>query len=158
MKKFLAEFKKFAFQGNVLDMAIGVMIGGAISKIVSSLVDDVIMPLIGLITGGFDMNSLFLCLDGNSYPTLEAAKEAGAATLNYGTFLTYVVDFIIMALCIFLVLKLLVTIRVRKEKAPAKDPRRCPYCLSAIDDNAVRCPHCTSMLDENAAINIQKSA
>ena len=146
MKRFFKEFKEFAFRGNMLDMAVGVMIGGAIAKIVSSLVDDIIMPLIGLVTGGFDMNGLFISLDGASYATLDAAREAGAATLNYGTFLTYVVDFVIMAVCVFLVLKLLVTLRVRKENAPAPDPRRCPYCMGEVHDEAVRCPHCTSEL------------
>ena len=148
MKKFIKEFKEFAFRGNMLDMAIGVMIGGAIANIVSSIVNDLIMPLIGLLTGGFDMNNLFVSLDGNSYATLAAAQEAGAATLNYGTFLTYVVDFLIMAFCIFLVLKLIMSLKRKKDEEPEKESRKCPYCFSEIHDDATRCPHCTSELKD----------
>lgn len=147
MKKFVKEFKEFAFRGNVLDMAIGMMIGAAIGNIVSSIVNDLIMPLVGLLTGGFDMQNLFVALDGNSYATLAAAQEAGAATLNYGVFLTYVVDFLIMALCIFLVLKLVLKLKRKPEEEPAKAPRLCPYCFSEVHDDAVRCPHCTSELE-----------
>lgn len=146
MKKFISEFKEFAFRGNMLDMAIGVMIGGAIAKIVASIVDDIIMPLIGLLTGGFSMENLFVSLDGGTYATLEAAKEAGAATLNYGMFLTYVVDFLIMALCIFLVLKLIMKLKRPKEEEPKPEPRHCPYCFGEVHDDATRCPHCTSEL------------
>ena len=147
MKKFIKEFKEFAFRGNMLDMAIGIMIGGAIANIVSSIVNDIIMPLVGLLTGGFDLNNLFVALDGNTYATLEAAKEAGAATLNYGTFLTYVVDFLIMALCIFIVLKLIMSLKLKKPDEPAPESRKCPYCFSEIHDDATRCPHCTSELN-----------
>ena len=148
MKKFIKEFKEFAFRGNMLDMAIGVMIGGAIANIVSSIVNDILMPLVGLLTGGFDLNNLFLSLDGNTYLTLEAAKNAGAATLNYGTFLTYVVDFLIMALCIFLVLKLIMSLKLKKVEEP-KEPRKCPYCFGEVHDDATRCPHCTSELKKS---------
>ena len=101
----LKEFKEFAFKGNVVDMAVGVMIGGAFGKIVTSAVNDLFMPLISLLTGGLDFSGLFIALDGNAYPTLAAAQEAGAACFAYGSFLTTVLDFLIMAFCIFLMVK-----------------------------------------------------
>lgn len=133
MKKFIKEFKEFAFRGNMFDMAIGVMIGGAIAKIVASIVDDMIMPLIGLLTGGFDLTGL--------------SVTVGDATVAYGNFLNAVLDFIIMALCIFLVLKLIMGIKTKKPEEPAKEPRLCPHCFGEVNDKATRCPHCTSELD-----------
>lgn len=142
------EFKEFAFKGNVMDMAVGVIIATAFGKIVSSLVGDLIMPLIGLLTGGVDFSNWFVALDGGSYATLADAQAAGAATLNYGTFLSVVLDFLIIALCIFLVVKLINKAKHKKEvpAEPAKAPRLCPYCFSEIHDEATRCPHCTSEL------------
>ena len=151
MKKLFNEFKEFAFKGNVLDMAVGIMIGGAISNIVSSLVKDIFMPVISLITGGIDFTNMFISLDGNAYKTLAEAQEAGAATVNYGTFITYIIDFLIMAVCVFLVLKLLVKL---KKPAPAKkEPRKCPYCFGEIHDDATKCPHCTADLPTEESIN-----
>ena len=148
-KGFVAEFRKFIMRGNVLDMAVGVIIGGAFQKIISSLVDDIIMPLIGLLTGGVDFNNKFIVLDGGSYATLEAAKEAGAATLNYGTFITVVINFILMALVIFFIIKgmnkLSARLEKEKEEAPATT-KICPKCKSEINIEATRCPHCTSEL------------
>ncbi|MBP3783902.1 MAG: large conductance mechanosensitive channel protein MscL [Butyrivibrio sp.] len=148
-KGFAGEFREFIMRGNVLDMAVGVIIGGAFQKIISSLVDDIIMPLIGLLTGGVDFNNKFIVLDGGSYATLEAAKEAGAATLNYGTFITVVINFILMALVIFFIIKgmnkLSARLEKEKEEAPATT-KICPKCKSEINIEATRCPHCTSEL------------
>ncbi len=152
MKKFLQEFKAFAMKGNVIDMAVGVIIGAAFGKIVSSLVNDIFMPLIGLITGAGNVSGMFVLLGenttGNANLTLEAAKEAGIATLNYGMFIQTVIDFLLMALGIFLFVKLISNLRKKPEPAPAApDPRLCPYCKQPVADDATRCPHCTSQLD-----------
>jgi large conductance mechanosensitive channel len=144
MKKFFNDFKAFVTKGNVLDLAVGVMIGGAFGSIVSSLVNDILMPLIGLILGGFNVSGAFLALDGQTYASQEAAVAAGAGTLNYGMFIQKIIDFLIIALCIFLVVRLIAKLMPKK---PAKPARKCPYCMKEIDDNATRCPHCTSQLD-----------
>ena len=146
MKKFFEEFKAFALKGNVIDLAVGVMIGGAFGNITSSLVNDIFMPLIGLLTGGLDFSSLFIALDGKHYDTLQAAADAGAATLNYGKFITTVVDFALIALCVFLFVKFMNRLVPKKAEAPKKPARVCPYCKSEIADDATRCPHCTSQL------------
>ena len=148
-KGFAAEFREFIMRGNVMDMAVGVIIGGAFQKIISSLVDDIIMPIISLLTGGIDFNNMFVSLDGSSYATLEAAKEAGAATLNYGTFITVIINFILMALVIFCLVKSMKKIAARFEKEEAEAPattKICPRCKSEINIEATRCPHCTSEL------------
>lgn len=143
----LAEFKEFAIKGNVMDMAIGVIIGGAFGKIVTSFVNDIIMPAISLLTGKIDFSNLFLALDGNTYATLAEAQEAGVATLNYGTFLTTIIDFLLIALSIFIVMKKLLVAK-KKEEAPAPvTTKECPYCKSTIALDATRCPHCTSELN-----------
>ena len=149
MKKFLQEFKAFAMRGNVVDMAIGVVIGGAFGSITTSLVNDIFMPLLGVITGGINFGGLFYALDGQKYASIEAAKEAGIGTLNYGAFIQYVINFILIALCMFLVVRLMNRLR-KPEPAPApeKPKRVCPYCKSEIADDATRCPRCTSMLDK----------
>ncbi len=147
-KKTISEFKEFAIKGNIMDMAIGVIIGGAFGKIVTSFVNDIIMPAISLLTGKIDFNNLFIALDGNSYATLEAAKEAGAATLNYGTFLTTILDFLIIAISMFIVMKKIFKAK-KVEEAPAPvTTKECPYCKSTIAKDATRCPHCTSQLEE----------
>ena len=140
----LKEFKEFAMRGNVLDMAIGVSLGGAFGKIVSSLVSDVLMPPIGLLMGHVDFSSLFLTLSGQPQPSLAAAKAAGAPTINYGVFLQTIVDFVIIAFVIFLIVKQVN--RLKSSDAPAAPPttRGCPYCLSDIPVKATRCAHCTS--------------
>lgn len=143
----LTEFKEFAIKGNVMDMAIGVIIGGAFGKIVTSFVNDIVMPAISVLTGKIDFNNLFIALDGNTYATLEAAQEAGVATLNYGTFLTTIIDFLIIALSMFIVMKKLFRAK-KKEEAPAPvTTKECPYCKSTIALEATRCPHCTSELN-----------
>lgn len=139
------EFKAFIMQGNVLDLAIAVIIGGAFGKIISSLVNDIIMPPIGLLLGGVDFSNLYINLSGKSYPSLAAAKEAGAATINYGVFLNNVIDFLFIALVIFLLIR---AVNKLIPKAPAEPPKTkdCPYCLSKVPLKATRCPFCTSQL------------
>jgi large conductance mechanosensitive channel len=142
---FLKEFRDFAMKGNVVDLATGVIIGGAFGKIVTSLVNDIIMPLISLGTGKLDFTNMFISLDGTKYATYEAAKAAGASTLNYGAFITNIIDFLIIAFCIFI----LITQLNRLKKAPAPEApttKSCPFCQSAIHTEASRCPHCTSEL------------
>jgi large conductance mechanosensitive channel len=118
----LQEFKEFAMRGNVMDMAVGIIIGGAFGKIVSSLVNDVIMPPIGLIMGGVDFSGLFVPLNGEEYATLDAAKEAGAATLNYGMFVQTVIDFVILAFAIFMMVKWMNNLKKKEEAAPPPPP------------------------------------
>jgi large conductance mechanosensitive channel len=145
------DFKKFAFKGNVMDMAVGVMIGAAFGSIVSSAVNDLIMPLVSLLTGGVDLSGLFVALDGGAYATLQEARDAGAACFAYGGFLTAVIDFVIIAVSVFLLVKgvnKLKAVGKKKEAAEEKPARKCPYCFKEIDDNATRCPHCTSALTE----------
>jgi len=139
----LKEFKEFAMRGNVIDMAVGIIIGAAFGKIVTSFVKDVIMPPIGLLTGGVDFSNLFINLSGTSYATLADAQKAGAATINYGTFINTVLDFLIVAFAIFIVIKQIN--RLKKEPPPA-DPttKDCPECLSTIPIKAKKCAHCTS--------------
>ena len=141
----LKEFKDFIVRGNVLDLAVAVIIGGAFGKIVTSFVNDVLMPPIGLLLGGVDFTNLFISLDGNNYESLEAAKTAGAATVNYGVFLNTVIDFLIVAFVIFLVVR---TANRLKKPVPAADPttKECPHCFSTISIKAKRCPNCTSQL------------
>lgn len=139
----LKEFKEFAMKGNVVDLATGVIIGGAFGKIVTSLVNDIIMPLISLATGKLDFSNLFISLDGSHYATFEEAKNAGAATLNYGAFITNIIDFLIIAFSIFIIIKQLN--RFKREPVPATPTTKsCPFCQSVIHIEAKRCPNCTS--------------
>jgi len=138
----LKEFKEFALKGNMIDLAIGVIIGGSFNKIVTSLVNDIIMPLLSLLTGSLDFSNRFIALDGGDYATLEAAKTAGAATVNYGLFITGVIDFLIMAFVIFMIVKQLNKLRKKPESAPTE--KTCPFCKTKINIKATRCPHCTS--------------
>jgi large conductance mechanosensitive channel len=141
----LKEFRDFVVRGNVLDLAVAVIIGGAFGKIVTSFVNDILMPPIGLLLGGVDFTNLFVALDGKSYESLEAAKTAGAATVNYGVFLNTVIDFLIVAFFIFMIVRM--ANRLQKP-APAAEPttKECPYCYSTIPIKAKRCPSCTSQL------------
>ena len=153
MSKFLNEFKKFAIQGNMLDMAVGMIIGAAFKDIVNSVVNDLIMPVVGLFTGRIDFSNMFIALDGNKYATLAAAQEAAAPTLNYGLFITQVINFVILAFVIFMMVKWVNKIRTsvepKKEEAPAAPTEKtCPFCQSTISIKATRCPHCTSELTE----------
>jgi large conductance mechanosensitive channel len=140
------EFKEFALKGNVIDLAIGIIIGAAFGKVVQSLVTDIIMPPIGKIVGNVDFASLFINLSGTSYTTLAEAKKAGAATLNYGLFLNAVVDFILMAFVVFLMVKQINRLKRDEPVAPAPETKECPFCLSKVALQASRCPQCTSTL------------
>jgi large conductance mechanosensitive channel len=136
------EFKEFAAKGNVIDMAVGIIIGAAFGKIVSSFVSDILMPPIGVLLGKVDFANLFLNLSGKPYESLASAKAAGAATLNYGVFFNTMIDFVIVAFAIFLLIR-----QVNRLKAtPELTTKECPYCLSKIALKASRCPHCTSEL------------
>ena len=138
----LKEFREFTTRGNLLDMAIGIVMGAAFGRIITSLVNDVIMPPIGLALGGLDFANLFIVLKGGPYPSIAAAKAAGAPTLNYGVFINTIIDFVIVAFVIFLLIRQVNRMRRAAEAAPTTKP--CPYCLSEIPLGAVRCPHCTS--------------
>lgn len=143
----IKEFKEFIMRGNVLDLAIGIIIGGAFGKIVSSFVNDILMPPIGLLLGGVDFTNLFASLNGEKYASLAAAQEAGAPTLNYGLFINNILDFLIVAIAIFFVIKAVNKLQKPKpvEAAPVTT-KECPYCFSAIPIKATRCPNCTSEL------------
>jgi len=143
----LKEFKEFAMRGNVLDMAVGIIIGAAFGKIVSSFVNDVIMPPIGLLVGNVDFSNLFINLSGQSYASLAAAKAAGAPVVAIGVFLNSVFDFLIVAFVIFLLIRQVNRLK-RQTEVPAVAPitRDCPFCWSSIPMKATRCPHCTSEL------------
>ncbi len=141
------EFKAFIMRGNVIDLAVAVVIGGAFGAIVTSFVQDIIMPPIGLLLGKVDFSNLFISLDGQEYASLAAAKEAGAATLNYGLFINTLINFIIIALAIFLVIRAINRLTMKKAEAPAEPTTKdCPYCATAIPIKASRCPNCTSQL------------
>ncbi|HON43196.1 MAG TPA: large conductance mechanosensitive channel protein MscL [Bacillota bacterium] len=152
----LKEFRDFAMKGNVMDMAVGIIIGGAFGKIVSSLVNDVIMPPIGMLLGKVDFSNLFINLSGEHYASLADAKAAGAATVNYGLFLNTVIDFIIVAFAIFLMVKWINKMRATAEALEKRPPvvpaapttKECPYCLSTIPIKAIRCAHCTANLSD----------
>lgn len=141
----LKEFREFAMKGNVIDLAIGVIIGAAFGKIVDSLVKDVIMPPIGKVLGGVDFTNLFVTLGGGPYPSLKAAQDAGAATLNYGLFLNAVINFLIIAFALFMVVKA-VNAAKRREAVAAPPPatKACPHCQMDIPVKATKCGHCTS--------------
>jgi large conductance mechanosensitive channel len=141
----LKEFKEFAMRGNVLDMAIGIILGAAFGKIISSLVSDILLPPLGLLMGKVDFSSLFVNLSGQPYPSLTAAKSAGAPTVNYGVFLQTIFDFLIIAFVIFLLVRQVNRLMRKPEARPAAPTtKECPYCLSAIPIKATRCGHCTS--------------
>jgi len=145
----LKEFKEFAMRGNVIDMAVGIIIGAAFGTIVSSFVADIIMPPVGLLLGNVDFSNLFMVLKEGKvtgpYETVAAAKTAGAVTLNYGVFFNSIISFLIVAFAVFLVIRNVNRLK-RKEEAPPAAPttKECPYCISVIPVKAVRCPHCTA--------------
>ena len=139
------EFKEFAMRGNVLDMAVGIIIGAAFGRIITSLVNDVIMPPIGLLLGRVDFSSLFINLSGTPYASLADARKAGAAVIGYGAFLNTILDFVVVAFVIFQLIRQVN--KMKKEPAPAAaTTRECPYCLSVIPLKATRCGHCTAQL------------
>lgn len=145
----LKEFKQFAIKGNMIDLAVGMIIGTAFNKLVSSLVNDMIMPLLGLLTGKIDFAKLFIALDGNTYETLAEAEELGVACFKYGAFIAGLIDFIIMAFVVFLFVKWMNKLREAGKKEEVAAPvapttKVCPFCKSEIAIEATRCPHCTS--------------
>ncbi len=141
----LKEFKEFALRGNVLDLAVGLILGAAFGGIVTSFVNDILMPPIGLLLGKVDFTNLFLDLSRRGHATLKAAKEAGAATINYGVFLNTLINFLIVSFAVFLLVRQVNRMK-RRGEAPPPPPstRECPYCLSVISVQATRCGHCTS--------------
>jgi large conductance mechanosensitive channel len=139
------EFKEFAMRGNVLDMAVGIIMGAAFGKIITSFVGDILMPPLGLLLGKVNFSNLFVSLSG-SYPSLAAAKAAGAPTINYGLFLNTVLDFVIVGFAIFLLIRQVNRFVRKPVPAPPAPTKECPYCLSAVALKATRCPHCTSEL------------
>lgn len=141
----LKEFREFAIRGNVLDMAVGIILGAAFGTIVSSLVKDVLMPPLGLLVGGIDFSNLFINLSGTHYASLAEATAAGAPTINYGVFINAVISFVLVAFAVFLVVRSFNRFR-KKQEAPAPATKECPYCISMIPVRAQRCPNCTSEL------------
>jgi large conductance mechanosensitive channel len=139
----LKEFKKFALKGNMIDLAVGIIIGGAFSGLVSSLVNDIIMPFLSLITNRIDFTNWFLALDGKKYATLQDAINSGAATVKYGLFISGIINFIIMAFVVFLLVRWLNKLKKPSKKEDATT-KKCPRCISDIDINATKCPHCTA--------------
>lgn len=151
----LREFKEFAIRGNVVDLAVGIIVGGAFGNITTSLVNDIVMPPIGLLLGRVDFTDLFVNLSSREFASLAAAQAAGAPTVNYGLFITTVINFLVVAFAVFLLVRAVNRLRRRQDTpaAPPPAPTRkdCPYCLSDIPVKAIRCPHCTSALDDLAA-------
>ncbi|MHB8994928.1 MAG: large-conductance mechanosensitive channel protein MscL [Armatimonadota bacterium] len=141
----LREFKEFAMKGNMVDLAVGLIIGAAFGRVVTSLVEDILMPPIGMLMGGVDFSNLYANLSGTAYPSLAAAKAAGAPTINYGLFINSLIAFIVVAFAVFLVVK---GINRMRRNAEAATTKHCQYCQSDIDAMATRCPQCTSELSE----------
>jgi large conductance mechanosensitive channel len=147
--KILQEFREFAIRGNVVDMAVGILVGAAFGRIINSLVQDVILPPIGLITGKIDFSGLYISLSGVEYESLAAAKAAGAATINYGIFLDNFVTFLIVSICVFFIVKQINRLkRSEDSQSVAPTQKSCPYCFSSISIQATRCSHCTSQLGD----------
>jgi large conductance mechanosensitive channel len=144
--KVFKEFKEFAVKGSVIDLAVGIIIGAAFTGVVNSLVNDVIMPPLGLLIGKVDFSNLFLTLSGGSFQTLAEAKHGGAVTINYGLFINTIINFLIVAFAVFMLVKQVNAVKRKIESEPAVSPetKTCPYCKSSIHIDAVRCPNCTS--------------
>jgi large conductance mechanosensitive channel len=150
MRNFWDEFKAFALKGSVLDLAIGIIIGAAFSNIVNSLVNDIIMPPLGLLLNNVDFKELYINLSDTDYESLAAAKDAGAPTINYGMFINALISFLIVALVIFIIVKQINRLRSKPEELPPTI-KECPYCFSNIPIKATRCPECTSQLEAGKA-------
>jgi large conductance mechanosensitive channel len=144
----LKEFKEFAMRGSVVDLAVGIIIGAAFNQVVSSLVNDIIMPPIGLLLGRVDFTNLFISLTGEQYDSLAAAQEAGAATFNYGLFINALINFVIVAFAVFMLVRMMNRLQGQEEEAPPEPTTKdCPYCYTSIPVKAARCPNCTSQLE-----------
>jgi large conductance mechanosensitive channel len=149
MNNIAEEFKKFATRGNMVDMAIGIIVGGAFGRVVNSLVSDIVMPPIGLLLGGVDFSDLYINLSSETYGSLTEAQAAGAATINYGSFMDNAMSFLVIAASVFLMIKFINKLRQEEPKPkPATKEKECPYCLNNINIRASRCPNCTSLLDK----------
>ncbi len=146
MKGIIKEFREFAIKGNVIDLAVGLIIGAAFNKIVTSLVNDIVMPPIGLLLGKVDFSNLFFALNGGNFATIAEAKAAGAVTINYGLFINIVIEFLIVAFVVFFLIR---TIN-RMKREPEPTQKKCQFCKSDIDMEATRCPNCTSQLQAAA--------
>ncbi|NMC36458.1 large-conductance mechanosensitive channel protein MscL [Candidatus Beckwithbacteria bacterium] len=146
LQKFFNEFKKFAMRGNVIDLAVGIIIGGAFKEIISSLVGDIIMPPLGLLLAKVDFADLYINLSGKHYSSLAAASEAGAPVISYGIFLNNVIDFTIVAFAVFLLVKGINQLQRKEEKEKKEKNKTCPFCFTKIPAKATRCPNCTSSL------------
>ena len=145
----LKEFKEFAMKGNILDLAVGVIIGGAFGKIVTSLVNDIVMPLLGMLMGKVDFSNLFFALGNGNFKTIQEAKNLGVATINYGLFINNIIDFLIITFSIFIVIKQINRFSKKKEEKSVNNKKLCKYCQSEIHIDATRCPNCTSQLNSN---------
>jgi large conductance mechanosensitive channel len=143
----LKEFKEFALKGNVIDLAVGIIIGSAFNKVVQSMVNDIIMPPIGMLFGKMDLSAMFVNLSGKQFETLAEAKKAGAATLNYGLFINTMVDFAIMAFVVFIMVRQINRLKREEPAAMAPETKECPFCLSTVPLAATRCAHCTSQYE-----------
>ncbi|MWV54298.1 large-conductance mechanosensitive channel protein MscL [Chlorobium phaeovibrioides] len=148
----MKQFKEFAVRGNVVDMAVGIIVGGAFGKLVNTLVSDVMMPPLGFLTGGVDFANLYFVLSEGStpgpYAALEQARAAGAVTVNYGLFINAMISFIIMAFAVYLLVRGINSLRRKEEAAPPPSTKQCPFCLSTVPLKATRCPACTSGLEK----------
>ncbi len=146
----LKEFREFAVKGNVIDLAVGIIIGAAFTSVVNSFVNDILMPPIGLLLGRVDFANMFVSLSGQAYPSVAAAKAAGAATWNYGLFINSIINFLIVAFVVFLLVKQVNRLK-RQPPPPSPTTKDCPYCTSQIPIKATRCPYCTSQLEGEPA-------
>jgi large conductance mechanosensitive channel len=151
MRKLVTEFKEFALKGNVIDLAVGIIIGTAFGGVVTSLVQNIFNPILGKIMGTVDLSQIFISLDGGEYQTIAEAKAAGATTLNIGLFLNTIIDFIFVAFAIFIIVKEINRLRRKQEKNPPPSQKTCPFCFSQINIKALKCPQCTGDLKEEAS-------
>ena len=141
------EFKEFAMKGNIVDLAVGVVIGGAFGKIVTSLVNDIVMPIVGILMGKVDFSNRFFALGNGDFATIQEAKNAGVVTINYGLFINNIIDFLIVAFSIFIVIRQINKFSKKKEEKPVDNKKKCQYCFTEIHIDATRCPNCTSELN-----------
>lgn len=150
MRKLFDELKTFLLRGNAMDLAVGVIIGAAFSAIVNSLVNDLLMPILSLITGKHDFSNLFIALDGKHYDTIAQAQALGVSTFNYGSFITAVINFVLIGIGVFIIIKFINKISsFYKKEEPKKEVYHCAFCCGVIDKAATRCPHCTSLLNDD---------